>query len=80
MPHPLKLLQIGKHFDPDIGGIETVTAALADALLAEGITADVLCMGLKDHVYPPVTRPYAVVRRAPDIQLGNKTVVTGLHA
>lgn len=74
MPRPLRLLQIGKHFDPDMGGIETVTAALAEALLAERITADVLCMGLKDHAYPAVVRRYSVVRSAPNIQLGNKTL------
>ncbi len=74
MHRPLKLLQIGKHFDPDMGGIETVTAALAESLLGEGITADVLCMGLKKHVYPPVERHYKIIRYAPDIQLGNKTL------
>lgn len=77
MPRRVRLLQIGKHFAPDVGGIETVTAALAEALLAEDITADVLCMGLKGHVYPPIDRPYAVVRRAPDVQFGNKTLSLG---
>lgn len=77
MPKSFKLLQISKHFDPDRGGIETVTGALGEALRAEGITADVLCMGLKGHVYPPVARRHKVVRCAPDLQLGNKTLSLG---
>lgn len=74
MKKPLKLLQLGKHFDPDVGGIESVTAAVAEALIPEGITADVLCMGLKRAVYPPIKRRYCVFRHQPDLQIGNKTI------
>lgn len=77
MPRTLKILQIAKHFDPDTGGIETVTAALAEGLIPQGIVADVLCMGLRGGDYPPVERAFKVVRCAPEVQVGNKTLSAG---
>ena len=76
----LKLLQIGKHFAPDSGGVETVTEALADGLLDADIRADVLCMGLSGRRYEPEARAYRVDRHPPAVQLGNKTISFGYVA
>lgn len=39
----MKILQIGKYYPPDFGGIETVTQILTEGLSQAGIRSDVLC-------------------------------------
>ena len=73
----MRLLQIAKHFSPDPGGIETVTESLADALPRHGVDSDVLCMGLRGHLYAAVGKSYNVIRKVPELQLGNKTLSLG---
>src|SRR3712207_1964424 len=70
----LRLLQIGKHFPPDTGGIETVMYGISNALQLEGIRADVLCFGITGRAYPPLDLGYEVVRASPTMQVGNKVV------
>jgi glycosyltransferase involved in cell wall biosynthesis len=72
MPHP-RVLQIGKHFYPDVGGIETVTRNISDALQAVGIGADVLCMALHS-TGDRQEAGYRVMRcRSNAVLAGNKT-------
>lgn len=70
----LKVLQIGKHFYPDEGGVETVTQGISNALLLEDIRADVLCFGLAGRSYADLALPYSVFRAKPDLQFGNKVL------
>lgn len=68
-----RILQIGKHFYPDVGGIETVTKNISDALSATGLTADVLCMAL-NHEGDRREPGYQVLRsRSQAVIAGNKT-------
>ena len=70
--HP-RVLQIGKHFSPDVGGIETVTKNISDALHMAGIQADVLCMALHSRGDQFETG-YRVIRSHTNAVLaGNKT-------
>jgi glycosyltransferase involved in cell wall biosynthesis len=69
----LRLLQIAKYFDPDKGGIETVTEGISTALLDEGIRADVLCFA-KRRAYPTLELPYNVIRARPNVEIGNKAL------
>lgn len=39
----MKILQLGKYYPPDFGGIETVTKILAEGLNEAGVPCDVLC-------------------------------------
>ena len=72
MPKP-RILQIAKHFYPDVGGVETVTKNISDALHRAGITADVLCMALHSRG-DRVEDGYRVMRCASErIVAGNKT-------
>ncbi len=72
MPPP-RVLQIGKHFHPDVGGIETVTKNISDALWEVGISADVLCMALHAAGDRRETG-YRVMRSPSDaVFAGNKT-------
>lgn len=70
MSDSIKLLQIGKRFFPDLGGIETVTRAISDTLLAHGIQADVLCTGSPGAT---LSRDfgYRVIRCRPTLTFGN---------
>lgn len=69
-----RVLQIGKHFYPDRGGIETVTKNLSEALAAAGIGADVLCMALHSSGDRQETG-YRVLRSVSNAVLaGNKTL------
>jgi glycosyltransferase involved in cell wall biosynthesis len=70
----IKLLQLGKHFFPDTGGIETVTQSISEMLPAHGIQADVLCTATRAD-YPPFDPPYRVIRCRPTVRFGrNKNV------
>lgn len=71
MPHPLRVLQLAKHFDPDTGGIETVTLNISDMLLGHGIQTDVLCTEFEGP-YVERQRGYRVIRCPADVALGNK--------
>ena len=69
-----RVLQIGKHFYPDRGGVETVTKNISDALVPTGIQADVLCMAL--HSTGDLLEDgYRVIRcRSNATVAGNKTL------
>jgi len=69
---PIKLLQIGKYFFPDQGGVETVTQAISDALWPHGIQADVLCFSRRRD-YPAPGLPYQIIRAKTDFRLSNKS-------
>jgi glycosyltransferase involved in cell wall biosynthesis len=71
MSEPLRVLQLAKHFDPDTGGIETVTLNISDMLLSHGIQADVLCTEVKGP-YQERERGYRVIRCPADLSIGNK--------
>ena len=72
MPKP-RILQIAKHFHPDVGGIETVTKNLSEALRKVGVTADVLCMALHSSG-DRQEDGYRVMRCASErVVAGNKT-------
>lgn len=69
-----RVLQIGKHFHPDRGGIETVTKNISDGLAGAGIVADVLCMALRASG-DRQERGYRVIRSRSDATVaGNKTL------
>jgi glycosyltransferase involved in cell wall biosynthesis len=67
----MKILQIAKFFNPDTGGIETVTEQISNMLLPYGIVADVLCTEF-DGPYETIKRPYAVYRCKAEFGVGNK--------
>lgn len=71
MTPPLRVLQLAKHFDPDTGGIETVTKNISEMLLSRGIQADVLCVEVAGP-YVEQDRGYRVIRCKADIAIGNK--------
>jgi glycosyltransferase involved in cell wall biosynthesis len=71
MSEPIRVLQLAKHFDPDTGGIETVTLNISEVLLQHGIQADVLCTEVKGP-YPERERGYRVIRCPADLAFGNK--------
>lgn len=71
MSKPLRVLQLAKHFDPDAGGIETVTLNISEVLLQHGIQADVLCTEVKGP-YQERERGYRVIRCKADLAIGNK--------
>ena len=68
-----RILQIAKHFFPDIGGIETVTQNLSDGFAEAGIDADVLCMEFNGP-HEPLDFPYKVIRTPNTFGFGNKRV------
>lgn len=71
MNRPLRVLQIAKHFDPDTGGIETVTRNISEMLLPERIQTDVLCIEVTGP-YIEQERGYRVIRCKADAAFGNK--------
>lgn len=68
---PIKVLQLGKHFHPDTGGIETVTRNISDMLIRHDIRADVLCTEVRGP-YTASDQYYRVIRCASDVSVGNK--------
>lgn len=70
---PLKILQIGKYYPPDKGGVETVTRDLAEGLFHHGIQTDILCFS-RDNDYSPVTDGIKVYRARTDFRIANKSV------
>lgn len=73
MSDPLRVLQFAKHFDPDAGGIETVTLNISEVLLQHGIQADVLCTEVNGP-YQERKRGYRVIRCKADLSIGNKRI------
>lgn len=71
MSKPIRVLQLAKHFDPDAGGIETVTLNISEMLLQHDIQADVLCTEVKGP-YQEHERGYRVIRCKADLAFGNK--------
>ena len=71
MTRLLRVLQIAKHFDPDTGGIETVTRNISEMLLSENIQADVLCTEVAGP-YVERDREYRVIRCKANAAFGNK--------
>jgi glycosyltransferase involved in cell wall biosynthesis len=69
----INILQIGKYFNPDKGGIETVTEGISTALLSEDIVADVLCFA-RERPYETAHLPYKIMRARPNLELGNKAL------
>ena len=70
----IKLLQLGKHFFPDTGGIESITQTISEMLPAHDIDADVLCTATRSD-YPPFDPSYRVIRCRPTIRFGrNKDI------
>lgn len=67
----IRLLQLAKHFDPDTGGIETVTLNISEMLGVHDIRADVLCTEVAGP-YAERERPYRVIRCKSDMAFGNK--------
>ncbi len=67
----MKLLQVAKFFNPDTGGIETVTEQISEMLVDHGISADVLCTTLNGD-YNEIHRNYKVIRCASNVGVGNK--------
>lgn len=59
MPNPqqIKILQFGKFYPPDMGGIEKVMQDLCDGLNQRGIVCDVLCSNSSNH-FQIDTTPY----------------------
>lgn len=53
----MKILQFGKFYPPDLGGIEKVMQDLCDGLRQRGIACDVLCSNSFNH-YQKNTTPY----------------------
>lgn len=53
----MKVLQFGKFYPPDVGGIEKVIQDLCDGLRKKEITCDVLCSNSSNHFQEDIT-PY----------------------
>ena len=68
----MNILQIGKYFYPDAGGIETVTESMSEAVTKAGHTCDVLCFALASD-YPRIERSYRVFRARPSVRLRPRT-------
>jgi glycosyltransferase involved in cell wall biosynthesis len=69
----LRVLQLGKYFYPDAGGVETVTLDISKGLLANGLSADVLCVS-KTDVEIPAPIPISVYRCRSDLEIAGKSV------
>ena len=46
----MKILQLGKFYPPDLGGIETVMQSLTEDLNQQNIQCDVLCSNSKINI------------------------------
>jgi glycosyltransferase involved in cell wall biosynthesis len=69
---PIRLLQIGKYFFPDQGGVETVTLAISQALAPHNVQADVLCFS-RQPTYQEYAASFRVIRARTDFRLSNKS-------
>jgi glycosyltransferase involved in cell wall biosynthesis len=69
---PVRVLQIGKYFFPDQGGVETVTLAISQALALYDIQADVLCFSRQPR-YEEYAGPFRVIRAHTNFRLSNKS-------
>ncbi len=70
---PLKILQIGKYYPPDEGGVETVTRDLAEGLSHHGIQTDILCFS-RQNIYPAAAGPIQIHRARTDVHIANKSI------
>ncbi len=63
----MKILQLGKFFPPDEGGVETASRQMAEGLAGRGHVCDVLCFARRGP-YDDAGLPYRVMRtRAPAV-------------
>jgi glycosyltransferase involved in cell wall biosynthesis len=69
----LRVLQIGKYFDPDQGGVETVTLDIAKGLSLHDIVADVLCFS-KSKIYSPYKGIAKVFRARTNFKFLQKSI------
>ncbi|SDN50720.1 rhamnosyl/mannosyltransferase [Desulfonauticus submarinus] len=58
----MKILQLGKHYPPDIGGIETVLFDIVEGLNAQNIKCDILCSNSTNKYIEEVVNGYSVFR------------------
>lgn len=70
---PLRVLQLAKYFDPDKGGVETVTHDISEGLLLHNVDADVLCFS-RQPSYPSYDGPFKVVRAKTDLRIADKSL------
>jgi glycosyltransferase involved in cell wall biosynthesis len=61
---PMRVLQFGKFYPPDVGGIERVMFDLAEGLNARGVACDVLCSNSARKLIDERVGGYRVVRTA----------------
>ena len=59
-----KILQLGRYFPPDDGGIETVMYEIAEGLNSNGVSCDVLCSNNKNKTQISRFSNYKVIRAA----------------
>ncbi len=60
----MKILQLGRFYPPELGGIETVIFEIAEGLNANGIACDVLCSNKENRLEISNMGQYKVVRSA----------------
>jgi glycosyltransferase involved in cell wall biosynthesis len=74
----MKVLQFGKHFPPDIGGIESVIAVLTRSINALGVRSDVLCASTRNVTEIVKESGYTVMRIASWGKFASTAISPGL--